>query len=89
MLVKDEDAGVRTTAASCLGTIYEERRDRSMVKLLADILRNPVNDRLLREAAYSAMLEVIGYPPRARPSAARDLDFETEVDWQLVDQWTQ
>ena len=89
ILLKDEDDGVRTTAASCLGGIYEGRQDRSIIKLLAYILRNPVNDKILRDAAYSAILEVIGYPPKALPSATKDLDYKTEVDWRLVDQWAQ
>jgi hypothetical protein len=87
MLLNDPDADVRTTAASCLGAIRDSSKDQKDLRLLASIVRDRQTDSYLREAAYEALLSIIGIPPDQRPSAAQDLDFERDIDWDLVDRY--
>jgi hypothetical protein len=78
----DED--VRRSAIGAISALHENTKDDRILNRLIAVLRNESNDEFLRSAAYGAILYVLGVPARLHPSAAKDMDFERDVDWELI-----
>ncbi len=65
MLFEDDDADVRGVAAAGLGAILDGSRDVRTTRLLIRKLRDLEENRLVREAAYEALVAV-AVPPSAK-----------------------
>jgi hypothetical protein len=84
-LERDPDLDCRCMGAAAIGALRRDSRDRRSLVLLAQIVADDSAPRLLRESAYRAMRSVIAYDPREQfKLAARGLDLERDLDWQLV-----
>jgi len=75
------DAGgeARDIAISVLGDYLRDEADAAGVDLLLQILRDEAEDPLTRTAAYFALARASGLDSRDLPSAARPLDFSSDV----------
>lgn len=78
---EDENRGM---AASSLGAIGWDSKDKSMLRILLSFLKDKDEDWFVRAEAYNAILDLWGVPYKGRPSAAKQLDFERDVDWKLI-----
>ena len=60
-------------------------KDRSTLAILAQVVCNEQEDKIVRIAAYAAMKGVIHFDPREQfKMAFRGLDFSQDVDWDMV-----
>lgn len=84
-LEADPDRSCRRMGASSLLALKRDTRDVDTLTVLAMAVNNDREDRIVRQAAYRAMLGVLHYDPVEQSRiAGRDLDFGTEIDWSLV-----
>jgi hypothetical protein len=79
----DPDADVRRLAASCVGTLYKATRSPDALRLLLDVISNEDENGYVRDAAYSAILDILGVPRADLPSADR-LIWPADIDWSRV-----
>jgi hypothetical protein len=85
VMLHDPDEDCRFRAAHDLGTLERNTHDARSLKVLADVVCNKQERRMMREAAYAAMVEVLHYNPREQfRMSTRSFDFEKEVDWDMV-----
>jgi hypothetical protein len=85
LLKNDLDYGVRDMAASCLGTLYRDTSNADILRLLKSVITDKNEHWTVRQAAYDAILRVLGMSMAKRPSMTRKMDFEHDIDWQLLD----
>lgn len=85
LLTSDVHEDVRDMAASCLGTIYESSKDIEALQLLSQRLSDNDEHWVVRQAAYDAILRILGYPVKDRPSMTKIMDFEQDVNWSLIE----
>ena len=81
---QEEDEDNRGMAASCLGFICWGTKDKAALRTLLRFFKDDNEDWFVRASAYDAILDVWGVPYQGRPSAAKKLDFERDVDWTLI-----
>ena len=88
VLEHDPDEDCRFRAAHALAGLRRNTQDRSTLKVLARVVRNEQEKRVVREAAYAAMREIIHYNPREQLHiASRGFDLAKEIDWKMVDSY--
>jgi hypothetical protein len=79
-----EDDENRGMAAACLGVICRGSKDKAALRVLLSFFNDDDVDWFVRDHAYDAILDVWGVPYQVRPSAAKKLDYEKDVDWRLI-----
>jgi hypothetical protein len=83
----DEDLEVRITATRCLIDLARSQEIPGVCQLLAKVVQNDANPKMLREIAYQGLFEVNHLPPASWP-ITRDcqgqFEFPRDVDWELV-----
>ena len=85
VLLHDPDDECRFRADSALGSLEMNTWDTRTLSVLAHVVCNEQEDRIVREASYAAMLAVLRYEPREQNRmAAHGVDFAKEVDWDMV-----
>ena len=85
-LERDPDKECRINGASALAILKRNTQDRPTLSVLARVVRNEQETRLVREAAYAAMRSVIRYDPREQfHLAAKGINSAQEIDWKMVD----
>jgi len=85
VMLHDPEVENRFRAAEDLGALQRNTQDGRTLSTLAAVVLNKQERRVVREAAYAAMLEVLHYDPREQfRMATRSFDFEKEVDWDMV-----
>ena len=85
-LLKDPDEDCRMLAADCLYILKRNTSDRASLELLASIVRNKQESRIMRKTAYISMRFIIHYNPiEHRDSMDRSLD--RDADWAIVDSY--
>ena len=84
----DEDEDNRSLAATSLGVLFEGTRDDDRLRQLAPAVRNEEEDAMVRQSAYTAMLQILGVPADERPPSTRFMDLANDVDWDLVSRWS-
>ena len=82
-LLRDPDVDVRSMAALCLGTLYAETFNSHVLRILKRVLSNGSEHWMVRETAYRALLVVID-EKRRRREVPLGMNFETDVDWNLI-----
>lgn len=88
VLEHDPDAECRIRAATDLGSLKMNTQDKATLAVLAQVVQNQQEDFIVRASAYAAMKAVLHYDPREQfHLAAHSLDFEHEVDWELVNSY--
>lgn len=88
VLEHDPDEECRFRAASDLGSLKMNTKDKETLSVLAQVVRNEREKPVVREAAYTAMKAILHYDPREQLHlAAHNLDLEKDVDWKLVDSY--
>ncbi len=87
-LEQDPFDGNRILGASALESLKQDTRDRPTLAVLARVVRNEQERRMVREAAYIAMQGIIHYDPRAQFNlSATGVNLAHDVDWALVDSY--
>ena len=85
-MLEDPDPGCRILGATLLGNIEEDTRDSRTLATLASVVRDEMQDPLLRGQAYSAMRDVLKYDAREQWNlTAKSIDEIADVDWAWVD----
>ena len=88
VLEHDPDEECRFRAASDLGSLKMNTKDRETLSVLAHVARNEQEKPVVREAAYAAMKAVLHYDPQEQLQlAAHSLNLEKDVDWEMVDSY--
>lgn len=88
VLEHDPDEDCRFRAASALGALKRNTQDSSTLSVLAQVVRNKREKRVVREAAYAAMKEVLQFEPLEQfKMATHGLDLEKDVDWNMVNRY--
>jgi len=88
VLEHDPDEDCRFRAAIALGALKRNTQDSSTLSVLARVVRNEHEKHVVREAAYAAMKEVLQYVPREQFNmATHGLDFEKDIDWDMVNKY--
>jgi hypothetical protein len=86
----DADTDCRMIGASALETLKRNTQDRRTLEVLARVVRNNQEKQIVREAAYAAMLGILGANPREHVRmASRGIDLERDVKWEMVDSYLQ
>ena len=88
LLINDVDNDVRDMAASCLGSLYNATENRGVTELLIRSLRDEQEHWTVRQAAYDAILRILNFPLKDRPSMTKKMDFDRDINWRLVDDWS-
>jgi hypothetical protein len=89
-LERDPDEDCRMRGASALSVLKMNTNDRSTLALLAQVVRNEQEQKIVRETAYAAMKGVICYDPREQLKiASRGIDLSKDVDWNMVNSYLQ
>ncbi|GCE10530.1 hypothetical protein [Tengunoibacter tsumagoiensis] len=81
-LEHDPDTSCRMIGASCLGVLKRNTADQRTLEILACVVANASEKRIVREVAYEAMKDVIDYSQHHASSSP--LDLAKDVNWQLV-----
>ena len=82
----DSDVEVRVVALMAWSAYYDGTRDRSVLRLLDQLLRDPAAPEELRAQAYLSILAVSDLPKSEWPSTAAVFgEIEGTVDWNLID----
>ena len=84
LLFEDDDEDVRGMAAACLGNLMWNTEDKKTLQVLLNIFENETEHWLVRDSAYSAVLNVLGIHWKYHPSSAKHLNYNTGVDWNLI-----
>ncbi|MBO0783211.1 MAG: HEAT repeat domain-containing protein [Ktedonobacteraceae bacterium] len=84
MLLTDPDVDCRMKAASALQTLKRDTQDRPTLEVLAGVVTNQQEERIVREVAYAAMRGVVKYDPREQFRFANEDLAAQEVDWNWV-----
>ena len=84
MMQEDPDEDVRRMAATCLGSLDRATHNPETLQLLINVFQNEAEEKYVREMAYLSILDVIAIPWKDRPSAAREWNWATEIDWKLL-----
>jgi hypothetical protein len=84
-LTEDVDILCRSRAADLIGALKAGTGDQAALHLLAQVVSNTLEDCLVRNAAYGAMLWILNYAPLDvfRTSSPR-FDPDRDVDWEVV-----
>lgn len=83
-LDKNEEEENRSTAATCLGTAFGDSKEKNILKILLSVFNDAQEDWYIRDSAHRAILYVWGVPPQKWPSATRKLNYEKDIDWELI-----
>ena len=87
-LEHDPDEDCRRRGASSLALLKMNTNDRSTLAVLAQVVRNEQEDKVVRIAAYAAMKGVIHFDPREQlKMASRGLNLSQDVDWGMVESY--
>lgn len=80
----DPDADNRRMGISGLGTLLEGSRDREALAFLLPIFRDDAEELHIRDAAYSAILYILGAPVADQPRLTRLIDMTSDVNWNRI-----
>ena len=80
----DPDSNNRLLAASVLGLMRINTQDRETLSILAGIVANDQESRVLRGSAYAAMREIIAYDAQEQRNLVDAFNPETDIDWSLI-----
>jgi len=84
-LEHDPDEDCRRMGASSLEALKMNTKDRPTLAVLARVVCNEQEDKMVRESAYSAMKGVIHFDPREQlKMACKGLNLSQDVDWDIV-----
>lgn len=84
----DSSASNRAGAADALLDLKMDTGDRAVLSELANVIRDAAEDAEVREASYAALLGIAHYDPVQQADlSGRDLDFDSDIDWDLVDSY--
>jgi hypothetical protein len=83
LAARDPDADVRRLATSCVGTLSRNTRSPDVLRLLLGLFADEGQRWDLRDASYSAILQVLGVPPAELPGAAK-LHWPTDINWSRI-----
>jgi hypothetical protein len=87
-LEHDPDEDCRRRGASSLALLKMNTKDRSTLAILARVVSNGREDKIVRIAAYAAMKGVIHFDPREQfKMASRGLNLSQDVDWGMVESY--
>ena len=78
------DSSNRLLAASVLGLMRRNTQDRETLSILAHVVANDQENRILRGSAYIAMREIIAYNAQERIKRLNTFNPATDVDWSLI-----
>lgn len=81
---QEEDEENRAMAAACLGAICRNSKDKAALRILLSFFNDEEEHWFVRDNAYESILNVWGVPYQQRLSAARKLDYQKDVDWNLI-----
>lgn len=88
VLEDDPDEDCRFRAAGALADLKRNTRDRQTLQVLARVVRNEQEKRVVREEAYAAMKAVLHFDPREQfQTATLSFDLEKEADWEMVESY--
>ena len=85
----DPDEDVRRLAAGCLGSLDQATHNPQTLRLLLDVFFNDNEERTVKEGAYDSILDVVGIPWKDRPSMAREWNWDTDINWKLINELQQ
>ncbi len=87
-MLDDEDPGPRSVAAMCVGFCYIATKDVEVMQRLASIVATEDEEWIVRQSAYRSIFDVLNCPYRhpKRPPSGRQMNFEAEVDWEIIAQ---
>lgn len=87
-LEHDSDSNCRMKGASSLEVLKRNTQDSRTLAVLAHVVRNAQENRIVREVAYAAMKGILHYDPREQFAiSSKGLDLERDVDWNVVDSY--
>jgi HEAT repeat protein len=88
VLEHDPDEDCRFRAADALADLKQDTQDRQTLQVLARVVRNEQEKRVVRESAYAAMKAVLHFDPREQfHTATQGFDLDKEADWDMVDRY--
>jgi hypothetical protein len=83
-LFDDPHLDVRSMGAMCLGTMYKHVPNKRILKMLASKVKDSEEEWMVRQTAYRSILRILNYPLSEMPPTTREMDFDTEVNWTLI-----
>jgi HEAT repeat protein len=83
-LEHDPDSNCRMLGASCLERLKRSTGDEQTLAVLARVVGNEDERKIVRKAAYLAMRGVIAYDYDEQDTDILTFDLEKDVDWDLV-----
>ena len=86
---EDIDEDNRRLAAMCLGSLDRATHNPETLRLLLQAFFNSAEEQTVREGAYIAILSIIGTPWKERPSCAREWNWDTDINWKLLNELQQ
>lgn len=96
LALTDPDEGVRVLALANLGEVLYNISDKNLQRQVASLLIETLETRKYRSctanwreisAAYDSILAAIDILPLARPSPMKKLDFESDINLELVERF--
>lgn len=84
MMHEDPDDDNRSLAIACLGSLDRATHNPDTLRLLLEVFLNGAQDKYIRRSAYSAILNVVGVPRDQRPPSAREWNWDTDINWKLI-----
>lgn len=79
-----EDEENRAMAASCLGYITRGTKDKAALRILLSFFKDEEVDEFIRDRSYHGILNIWGISFKDRPSSAKELNYERDVDWKMI-----
>jgi len=80
----DSDLDCRRIGVAGLGALFEGTRDSRILGVLLKLFKDEKEDGSIRDSAYSQILYVLGKPATDQPTAARRLDYKSDVNWTWI-----
>jgi hypothetical protein len=81
----DTGKDCKLTAINIAGEHLRDHLSKELLGRLLDIFRTETEDKLIREATYSALARAMGKGYNEIPSAARSFDLECDIDPEVID----
>lgn len=83
-ILHDEDSENRRLAVMGLAALLQGTKNPDALKILLTVFRDEGEKWHVRDAAYSAILYLLGTPAKEQPPATRKLDHSRDVNWDHV-----
>jgi hypothetical protein len=84
-IVNDPDSDNRRLGTIGLGALLQGTRDAEALRLLLNVFSDEDEEWHVRDSAYRAILYILGRPASEQPSAARKMNYATDVNWEYIE----